>query len=95
MTKYKLRKSGVLNTETNGNIPECLDNRDWIEYLEWLAEGNEPEPEFTEVELVEKEKKEEKDKELDMIRKKGDEILKKQAVGELISEGKLLPDYEV
>ena len=42
--KYKLREGGVLDTETNAHIPDAGGNRDWQEYLEWLAEGNTPDP---------------------------------------------------
>jgi len=47
---YKLIKNmfGVIDTVKNLNttscIPFCEDNRDYQKYLEWLAEGNTPEP---------------------------------------------------
>jgi hypothetical protein len=48
---YKLVKTNMDGTITvvqrlsdNAFIPFDLDNTDYQEYLEWLAEGNEPEP---------------------------------------------------
>ena len=36
-------------------IPFADSNRDYEEYKQWLAEGNTPEPEFTEAELAQQE----------------------------------------
>lgn len=44
MAKYKLTENGVYDTETGANIPEDDRNRDWMEYQEWLAEPNTPDP---------------------------------------------------
>ena len=51
MAKYKLVNSlitnelcGIHDTETNTSIPLAEDNTDYQEYLEWVAEGNTPEP---------------------------------------------------
>ena len=54
MTTYKLNKhfrSGEIcsinKTDENGNvwsIPLVEDNTDYQKYLEWVAEGNTPEP---------------------------------------------------
>lgn len=42
MAKYKLIASGV---QLGGlNIPNSPDNRHWVEYQTWLAEGNIPDP---------------------------------------------------
>lgn len=41
---YQLTETGVLRLEDNAWIPDCPDNRDWIEYQNWLKEGNTPEP---------------------------------------------------
>jgi hypothetical protein len=52
--KYTLVRDPITNTEDSlkrqdedGNVaivPVTEDNRDYQEYLEWLAEGNEPLP---------------------------------------------------
>jgi hypothetical protein len=42
--KYKLLKSGVLDTENGKYIPNDNDNFDWRKYQAWLAEGNTPDP---------------------------------------------------
>ncbi len=58
MAKYKLVRGGIQNKETMAFIPDNLDNRDWRKYQAWLAEGNIPDPEFTQAELdVQKQKK--------------------------------------
>ena len=44
MSAYKLLKSGVLRLADNANIPPTTDNMDWVRYLEWIAEGNTPDP---------------------------------------------------
>ena len=44
MAKYRLRESGVIDTETGANIPDDEENRDWREYQRWLTEGNAPDP---------------------------------------------------
>jgi len=48
---YKLIKDisnneiiGVIRKSDYANIPFCNGNRDYEEYLEWVAEGNTPEP---------------------------------------------------
>lgn len=53
--KYKLTASGVKDTERNMFIPNSAANRHWRQYQEWVAEGNEPDPEFTAEELEAKE----------------------------------------
>lgn len=35
---------GIFNNETKESIPLDEANTDYQEYLEWLDEGNEPEP---------------------------------------------------
>jgi hypothetical protein len=40
---YKLTKSGVLRAD-GANIPNDAANRDWQDYLKWLALGNTPQP---------------------------------------------------
>ncbi len=44
MAKYKLQENGVLDTETSANIPDSMGNRHWVEYQEWLTDGNTPDP---------------------------------------------------
>ena len=34
----------ILRLEDNAYIPKSNDNRDYQEYLEWVAEGNTPDP---------------------------------------------------
>ena len=42
---YKLLKhESVVRLSDNANIPFDEQNRDYQAYLEWLAEGNTPEP---------------------------------------------------
>ena len=49
--KYKLQSFGVLDTETGASIPSSEGNRHWRMYLEWVAEGNTADPEFTTTEI--------------------------------------------
>jgi len=44
MSDYILSESGVIRTSDNASIPNDDGNRDWREYLEWLADGNTPDP---------------------------------------------------
>ena len=44
MSDYILSESGVIRTSDNASIPDDDGNRDWREYLEWLADGNTPDP---------------------------------------------------
>jgi hypothetical protein len=53
MAKYKLKEGGVTDTETGREIPNSPCNRRWKEYQEWLEEGNEPDPQYTQEELSE------------------------------------------
>jgi len=56
MIKYKRSEVGVIDKETGANIPFAEGNRHFKEYMEWCAEGNSPEPEFSEAELAAKAK---------------------------------------
>jgi len=59
---YKLGKlGGVIRLKDMASIPECLDNVDWREYLEWLAKGNTPAPAETPKEIAERTAREAKD----------------------------------
>ncbi len=51
---YKLQQNGVKRLSDNAFIPMDSANRDYQEYLQWLAGGNHPEPEFTTEELKER-----------------------------------------
>ena len=55
---YKLSGNGVKRSD-GASIPNCDGNRDWKEYQKWLAEGNTPDPEFTEQEIIDREQNEE------------------------------------
>lgn len=43
---YKLitQSKTIIRTTDGANIPPDPNNRDYQEYLKWLAEGNTPEP---------------------------------------------------
>ncbi|WYW03049.1 hypothetical protein Villemi_00042 [Pseudomonas phage vB_PpuP-Villemi] len=49
---YKLAENGVVRLSDSALIPLTEENRDYRFYLEWLAAGNEPEPQYTEAELA-------------------------------------------
>lgn len=51
---YKLMGDGGVLRSDGASIPNDDANRDWKEYQEWLAQGNTPDPEFTESELTAK-----------------------------------------
>lgn len=51
MAKYKLTDSGVKDTETGACIPNASGNRHWREYQKWVAEGNTPDPIYTDDEI--------------------------------------------
>lgn len=42
--EYQLTTGGVLRKSDNAWIPASKDNTDWLIYLEWVAEGNTPDP---------------------------------------------------
>ena len=51
MAKYKLTKGAVTGEELpfillgeGAYIPKNTDNADYLEYLDWVAEGNTPDP---------------------------------------------------
>lgn len=47
MARYKLTTTGVYDRTTTAFIPEQAMNRHWNEYLNWVAEGNVPDPVYT------------------------------------------------
>ena len=51
---YKLAQSSIIRLSDNACIPLADGNMDYEAYKIWLAEGNTPEPEFTEAELLAK-----------------------------------------
>lgn len=51
MAKYKISGEGVIDTERGAHIPNDDANRDWIEYQEWVNDGNTADPEFTAQEI--------------------------------------------
>ncbi len=53
---YKLLEYGVRRLRDGASIPPVYDNTDWQEYLDWKSAGGVPEPEYTPVELIEKQK---------------------------------------
>jgi len=55
---YKLIAEGVKRSD-GAFIPESMGNRDWRKYQEWLAEGNTPDPQYTEQELIDEAQNEE------------------------------------
>lgn len=42
MTDYQIAGVGAIRNDDGTCIPPDPENRDWCEYLAWLAEGNEP-----------------------------------------------------
>jgi hypothetical protein len=51
MKKYKISGDGIKDTETGASIPITGGNRHYQEYLEWVAEGNVADDEFTSEEI--------------------------------------------
>lgn len=52
MVRYKLLENGVKDVENRRYIPNSMDNRHWIEYLEWVDGGGVPEEEVTPAEQL-------------------------------------------
>jgi len=44
MSDYILSESGVIRISDNASIPDDAGNRDWRAYLQWVADGNTPDP---------------------------------------------------
>lgn len=49
---YKLQQNSIKRLADGASIPLADGNRDYEEYKQWLSEGNIPEPEFTDAELL-------------------------------------------
>jgi len=49
---YKLQNQSIKRLSDGAILPLAVGNRDYDEYLVWLSEGNTPEPEFTDAELL-------------------------------------------
>jgi len=89
---YKLTQFETIKRLIDGAcIPPNPANRDYQEYLEWLAKGNTPEPAYTPEELAEKQKAEEAAAQEKLIVEKMREL----AISELKKEGKLPTDYNL
>lgn len=59
---YKLsRYGGVIRLKDMASIPDCKDNMDWREYLEWAAKGNTPAPAETIEETADREERKAKE----------------------------------
>jgi len=59
---YKLGEyAGVVRLTDNTHIPACPDNRDWREYLAWVAKGNTPAPAETPEEIAARQAREAKE----------------------------------
>jgi hypothetical protein len=82
--------NGVIRLSDMASIPECNDNTDWREYLEWLKKGNTPEPAYTPEEIAEKQKAEQEMEIEAMIQAK----IREMAIAELKKEGKLTNDFK-
>lgn len=39
---YKIAPNGVIRLHDGAVIPQSLENTDWLSYLAWLDQGNEP-----------------------------------------------------
>lgn len=52
MAKYKLSGDGILDTERMAHIPMDEANRDYIDYLAWVDDGNTADAEFTAQEIT-------------------------------------------
>ena len=49
---FKIRDTGVLRIADNAAIPQSDQNTDWLEYQQWVADGNAPAVEFTAQEIA-------------------------------------------
>ena len=44
MADYKLKDGGVIRFIDGAHIPDDPTNSDWMEYQDWLGQGNTPDP---------------------------------------------------
>lgn len=44
MAKYRRTNSGSVQRDDGASIPPDPANHDWLEYLDWVAAGNDPDP---------------------------------------------------
>jgi|TARA_B100000073_G_scaffold233377_1_gene195028 hypothetical protein len=44
VVNYRGENACIFRVHDNTSIPYCEDNRDYQEYLDWVAEGNTPDP---------------------------------------------------
>ena len=44
ITGNSVESTCILRKEDNAYIPKVIGNKDYDEYLEWVAEGNTPDP---------------------------------------------------
>jgi hypothetical protein len=49
---YKIQGDGVIHLTEGLYIPAALGNRHYVKYLEWLEEGNTPEPELSDADVL-------------------------------------------
>lgn len=91
--KYKLspkgRDSGVIR-EDGASIPNEPMNRHWQEYLQWEADGNTPDPAYTQAQLNERAAAEQKAQDNIIIK----QHQRKLAIQEAIKAGDLPADYK-
>ena len=90
MVKYKLLKDGVKDVENHRYIPNSMENRHWVEYQEWLKEGNIPEEMITPAEQLIINEQEFKQEREDKIQTE----IRRAAVETLKASGELPVDYK-
>jgi len=44
MARYSMGENGVVLRDDGASIPPAIENRDYREFLEWVAAGNTPDP---------------------------------------------------
>lgn len=56
-TEYRFTPAGVRRMGDQVFIPEDMGNKDWVAYLEWLADGGQTLPKFTVEEAANEERR--------------------------------------